>query len=430
VAHTPFVKYHPRIGHFHAPDCTIFNYDTIYLLTDSGPVVYEHSMGGYIAPELGGRIHEIDWYFFIEEIKKLKPKIIIIPECYVNGHYPEIKSKIENEIRDEGYDENNIWVYLQKEENFYFGEINVEPDWFYTSEPVYKNIICHTIGHDVPKKDKKHYPRFNEIKFCKQGFMCESFFKLYALRNSTPEMQVEKRKNVNLKPGHFVFYGGQSTSNRPIVFEAIQNSKKLSYEIITYQNENLTELILDRKGIGLSLDGLVFNTIRDTEFGVNAVPSIKITRAPREVIDKNNINLWRSRYWKTIPRSLVPSTYQKNKVKKVLEIAYEEYMDSVYHNEKRALLNLRYQFFINILQKFYNIELFLFDILFGEDLEDFLQYFPLNPDFSIFKYAAKPEFVNSNNRNEMCVDYIQEILNIFDKRFEHKYKEFYLNINT
>ena len=66
----------------------------------------------------------------------------------------------------------------------------------------------------------------------------------------------------------------------------------------------------------------------------------------------------------------------------------------------------------------------MFDILFGEDIEEFLQYMPLNPDFSIFKYAAKPEYVNTNNRSEMCVDYIQEFLKLFDKRFEHKYKEF------
>ena len=93
---------------------------------------------------------------------------------------------------------------------------------------------------------------------------------------------------ANIKPGEFIFYGNQSTSNRPLIFEAIQQSKKLNATTITYGNEDLTDLVLANQGIGLSCDGLVFSTIRDTEFGVNATPSIKITRACSDLLNKNN----------------------------------------------------------------------------------------------------------------------------------------------
>ena len=193
-------------------------------------------------------------------------------------------------------------------------------------------MVFQTVGHAVPESDEKYFPKFNNMKFCKQGFMCESFHKLYALRHQTPELQIEKRKKAKkkLKSGKFVFYGGASTSNRPIVFDAINKSRKLSVDFITYENQNLTDLILDKKGIGISLDGLVFSTIRDSEFSVNGVPSIKITRAPDNIIQNNNIHLWRTRYWKQIPYSLAPTDEERKQTKKAIELAYEEYMDHVY----------------------------------------------------------------------------------------------------
>jgi len=427
-----FVKYHPRIGDDHSPDCTIFNYDTVYLICKDGPVVYEHKMGGYIPPNLGGRIHEIDWYYFFKEIERLKPKQIVLPECYVNGSYPHFRAKVEQDLRERGYDHRNIIVYYQKEENFYHGEIFVEPEWMYTNDIHYDRMVYHSIGHAVPEEDEECYPTFADFRFCKQGFMCESFHKLYALRHSTPEMQVEKRKKYkkNLKSGKFVFYGGCSTSNRPLVFEAINKSRKLSWEEIRYENEDLTQLILDRKGIGISLDGLVFNTIRDTEFSVNGVPSIKITRAPSNLIEKNNLNLFRTRYWKQIPYTLVPNDKQRVQIRKNIEQAYEEYMDLVYDNDKRTLKMIRFQFFINILQKFHNIELFLYDMLFGEDLEEFIEKVSLIPDFSIFKQAASPELIAKGAKGEMYVDYIQEVVNLFDKKFKLRYDEYYKSLNN
>ena len=427
-----FVKYHPRVGEFHSPDCTIFNYDTVYLLTEEGPIVYEHKMGGYISPELGGKIHDIDWYFFFKELERLKPKQIVIPECYVNGTYPHFKGKIETELREYGFDETNIIVYFQKEENFYHGEIYVEPPWMYTDDIDYNHMVFHTVGHAVPESDEKYFPKFNNMKFCKQGFMCESFHKLYALRHQTPELQIEKRKKAKkkLKSGRFVFYGGASTSNRPIVFDAINKSRKLSVDFITYENQNLTDLILDKKGIGISLDGLVFSTIRDSEFSVNGVPSIKITRAPDNIIKNNNIHLWRTRYWKQIPYSLAPTDEERKQTKKAIELAYEEYMDHVYDNDKRTMKMIRYQFFINLLQKFYNIEFFLYDMLFGDDLEDWLNYLPLIPDFAIFKEAANPEHIARGAKGEMFVDYIQEFLKLFDKRFKLRYKQYYKGLNN
>jgi len=82
-----FVKFHPRIeGQNFSPDCTIFNYDTIYFLCDEGPIVYDHTMGGYIQPRLGGRVKFPDKFYFLEALKEYKPKKIIIPECYLNGY--------------------------------------------------------------------------------------------------------------------------------------------------------------------------------------------------------------------------------------------------------------------------------------------------------------------------------------------------------
>ena len=423
-----FLKYHPRLGDLQGPDCTIFNYDTVYLLCKEGPVVYEHNIGGYIAPQLGGRIRDIDWYYFLKTIEELKPKLIILPECYVNGNYPDFKAKIENEVRQLGYDEDKIWVYIQKEQNFYHGEIHVEPEWQYTDEVNYNNIIYHTIGHNVPATDKEIYSKFQGYKFCKQGFLCESFHKLYALRHSTPELQFEKRLQANIKPGEFIFYGNQSTSNRPLIFEAIQQSKKLNATIITYGNEDLTDLVLANQGIGLSCDGLVFSTIRDTEFGVNATPSIKITRACSDLLNKNNIHMFGSRYWKQVPNTLIPSHEVKTTFIKILEEAYEEYMDCVFKDRKKALRQVRYQFFMTLLQKFYNIELFLFDILFGEDLEEFIDTVPLTVDYSVFKKAAKPHYLQNNIRQKMCTGYINQLLKFFDKRFKSKYNKFYRDI--
>ena len=425
-----FLRYHPRLGGLSGPDCTIFNYDTVYLLCEEGPVVYEHSIGGYIAPHLGGRVRDIDWYYFLKEIEELKPKIIVLPECYVNGNYPDFKAKVENEIKQLGYDEDQIWVYIQKEQNFYHGEIHVEPEWQYTDDVYYSNIIYHTIGHNVPATDQEIYAKFQSYKFCKQGFLCESFNKLYALRHSTPELQFEKRLQANIKLGELIFYGNQSTSNRPLIFEAIAHSKKLNAKHITYANEDLTDLVLANQGIGLSCDGLVFSTIRDTEFGIHATPSIKITRASHDLSDRNNIHMFRSRYWKQVPNTLVPSEETKLTFIKILEEAYEEYMDCVFKDRKKALRQIKYQFFITILQKFYNIELFLFDILFGDDLEEFIDTMPLNVDYSVFKKAAKPQYLQNNDRKKMCTGYIDQLLKLFDNRFKSRYDRFYRDIEV
>ena len=76
---------------------------------------------------------------------------------------------------------------------------------------------------------------------------------------------------------------------------------------------------VDKKGIGISLDGLVFSTIRDSEFSVNGVPSVKITRAPDNIVQNNNLHLWRTRYWKQIPYSLAPTDEERKQTKKAME---------------------------------------------------------------------------------------------------------------
>ena len=88
------------------------------------------------------------------------------------------------------------------------------------------------------------------------------------------------------------------------------------------------------------------------------------------------------------------------------------------------------QFFITILQKFYNIELFLFDILFGDDLEEFIDTMPLNVDYSVFKKAAKPQYLQNNDRKKMCTGYIDQLLKLFDNRFKSRYDRFYRDIEA
>ena len=83
---------------------------------------------------------------------------------------------------------------------------------------------------------------------------------------------------------------------------------------------------------------------------------------------------------------------------------------------------------MTLLQKFYNIELFLFDILFGEDLEEFIDTVPLTVDYSVFKKAAKPHYLQNNIRQKMCTGYINQLLKFFDKRFKSKYNKFYRDI--
>ena len=65
-----FVKYHDRIKDYNfSPDCTIFNYDTTYFLCKDGPLVYDHGIGGYIEPRLGGNLNQPDWFYFKKTIE-------------------------------------------------------------------------------------------------------------------------------------------------------------------------------------------------------------------------------------------------------------------------------------------------------------------------------------------------------------------------
>ncbi len=433
-----FVKYHPRVGEVISPDCTIFNYDTIYFLCDDYPVVYEHSMGGYIEPRLGGRLSFPDKFYFLESLKEYKPKKLIIPEAYLNGYYPEIKAFFEKEVRNLGYGKNELLVYVQKEQNFYFREIVSEPDWFYRDhlenpDKEYK-IIHHTTGHNIPESDEEIYNIYNGFSYCKQGFAYETFEKLYALRNSTPLKEAEKRiKNKsNLEPGKCLFYGNLHTANRPTLVDAFKESKKLNLEVIKFGNENLNDLYASHKGIGISMDGLVFNTIRDGEYGINCTPSFKASRAQDEIILKNNVDMFGSKFMVKLPGEL--SAHDKDLIPfiKAIEDGYEEYMDAEdkgYNDINKALECCRYHFFIALLQKFHNIELFCYDILFGEDLFDFFKtWLPLGVDFSIFGQAAKPEYLALNDKNNMKGDFINELILRFDQRFKAKYQSFINNL--
>jgi len=434
-----FVKFHPRIeGQNFSPDCTIFNYDTIYFLCDEGPIVYDHTMGGYIQPRLGGRVKFPDKFYFLEALKELKPKKIIIPECYLNGYCPDTKAFFENEVFQAGYGKDQLLVYIQKEQNFYFGEIAGEPEWFYRDhldDPNKRyNMIYHTTGHNIPSSDKETYDRYSGFRYCQQGFAYETFSKLYHLRNSTPLMEAEKRiKNKsNLIPGKCLFYGNMHTANRPTLKDAFSLSKKLHFEEVKFGDENLNDLYASHRGIGVSMDGLVYATIRDGEYGINCTPSFKVSRANKEIIQKNNLDMFGSRFISPLPEPLSAHGDDLIPYIKALEEAYEKYMDEDtecgYDDIKKALECSRYHYFIALLQKFHNIQFFCYDILFGEDMYDFFKtYLPLDVDFSIFKEAAKPDYILVNDKESMKVDYIKEFITRFDERFKAKYKIFINN---
>jgi len=419
-----FVKYHPRLGdHKPKPDCTIFNYDIIVFLCKEGPVIYEFNIGGYIAPNLGGNFTKLDWFFLKDELKKYNPSKIIIPECLVNNYYPDEKVFVEQDLREMGYFGDTLIVYLQKEQNFYYKEIYDTPDWFYTDERDYRNIVYHSIGYNTPTEPLDE-DRFKNFKFCKQGFLCETFKKLYYLRHTTPLKLIEDRKKANIKPGKLIWYGNLTTSIRDNVHRAIEKSNKLEFVDIHYGDENLSDLVLSKNGIGLSMDGLVFNTIRDSEFGLNALPSIKVTRADDYLIDQNNINMWGYRDLIQVQPDIFNNFDIDNTIN-VLEEGYEKYMDEEFHNYEKVLKNVRYQYFISLLQKFNNIDLFIYDILFGYNLYEFILKLPLDVKFDIFESCANPEYIAKDLQDKLSNNFISSILSYFDQNFKTHYNEWY-----
>lgn len=424
----PFVKYHPRLGeHKPNPDCTIFNYDIIVFLCEDGPVVYEFNIGGYISPSLGGNFTKLDWFFFKNELNEYKPYKIIIPECLVNGYYPDEKIFVEKDLRELGYYGDRLIVYIQKEQNFYYKEIHDTPDWFYTDEREYRNIVYHSIGYNTPTEPLDE-DRFKNFNFCKQGFLCETFRKLFYLRHTTPLKLIEDRKKAKIDSGKLIWYGNLSTSIRNNVISAINKSEKLQYVDVHYGDENLSDLVLGRNGIGLSMDGLVFNTIRDSEFALNALPSIKVTRADDHLIYENNIDMFGNRDLVQVQPDIF-NNFDIDGTVKTIEEGYEKYMDVDFHNYEKVLRNVRYQYFITLLQKFNNINLFIYDILFGYNLDEFITTLPLDVKFDIFETCANPDNIDRGAKEKLVNNFITSLLNYFDQNFKARYREWYNGLN-
>ena len=424
-----FLQYHQRLGDYiPVPDCTIFNYDLIYFLNEDGPFLWENSMGGYIPPELGGKVVDIDWELLKKDLTELKPGMLIIPECLVNNYNKHCKEKVENDIKELGYYDERLIVYLQKEQNFYYKEIHDKPDWFYTDELDYNNICYHSIGYCTPykEKDKK---RFKNFKFCKQGFMCESFFKLYSLINTTPDELWDQRLKTKYIPGKLVWYGNLHTSIRNNVTGALTESKKINVKEVTYGNESLTDLVLGEKGIGISMDGLVFNTIRDAEFGVIGLPSIKVTRADDYLIKQNNVDMFGNRQIIQVQNDIFTNADNELIVKQV-EFGYQKYFDEDHKDYDKTMRNIRYHFFIILLQKFNNIEFFVFDILFGEKIKDFIDNLNIKVDYKIFEKACNID-PSTYNKGDVCkLDYMQNLLTKFRDYFKLCYNEWYKTLNN
>jgi len=424
-----FLKYHQRLGDYiPIPDCTIFNYDLIYFLNEDGPFLWENSMGGYISPDLGGKIVEIDWNLLKKDLLEQKPGILIIPECLVNNYHKQCKLKIENDIKELGYYDDRLIVYLQKEQNFYYGEIHDKPDWFYEDELDYKNICYHSIGYNTPPKEEDE-TRFKNFRFCKQGFMCESFHKLYSIKDTSPDELWEQRLKTNFEPGKLIWYGNLYTSIRNNVTGAIKDSIKVHYKNVVYGNESLTDLVLGEKGIGISMDGLVFNTIRDAEFGVVGLPSIKVTRANNYLIEHNNVDMFGCRQIIQVQDNIFTNA-DDELIKKQVEEGYERYFELDHNDYGKTMKNIRYHFFIILLQKFNNIEFFVFDILFGDKIKDFVDNLDIKVDYSIFEKACNVD-PSTYNKGDVCLlPYMENLLTKFREYFKLCYIEWYKTLNN
>lgn len=415
-----FVEIDPSIDYFRA-DCTIFNYDIVVLLTSSGPYLFECSIGGYIPPAQGGRINNINFDKLKQLIIDLKPKKIIIPEAYVNNYYPEFKKF----IYSLDFPLDKFIVFIQKEQNFYYKEIHDVVDWFYEYDNI-PNITYHSIGHNVPKEDE-NFKRFKEFNFCKQGFLCETFSKLYNLKDTTFDKEWEKRNKREINPYNLIFYGNLHTSIRPTIFEVLNDSKTLSLKDVHYGDESLTNLVLDHKGILVSMDGLVYNTIRDVEAGINVTPSIKITRANDYVIEKNNVTMFGTRKLCKIEPRFFEVKIDKKETELLIRQSIDEYMENEFTDYNKSKRQAKYHFFITLLQKFYNVEFFIFDILFNEKLQEFLDNIPLDINFEILGKCADADALASYNKDILFNDFVLNVYDIFNQKFKELYLDWYNN---
>tara|TARA_R100000322_G_scaffold164480_1_gene128943 strand:+ start:183 stop:1472 length:1290 start_codon:yes stop_codon:yes gene_type:complete len=419
---------HPRLGEGPNPDCTIFNYDLIVLLTDKEPILYLFSMGGYIEPFLGGRIEEFDEDELIKALETHNVKSIILPEAFVNGYFPHKKKFFETRVKEMGFYGNKLKIYNQKEQNFYYKEIHTDPDWFWIDRELYNsNIVYHSIGYPTPptEPDKSFFKQFS---FCKQGFACESFFKLYYLKDLNKADMFQQRFELGLKSDDLIFYGNMGTSIRDTVKQSLENSK-LKFKYVKYGNENLFDLICTQnKGIGISMDGLVFNTIRDAEFGIYGLPSIKVTRADDFLIEQNNITMFNTRSVTQVQPDLFENANNKL-IKQQIEDGYDEYMSNDFNNEDKFYKTIKYHFFIILLQKFANVELFIFDILFGDKLKDFIDELDMEADYSIFETVAKPQYIKHNDIGNMRIDFVNEVISKLGDYFHKEYSK-WINIDN
>ena len=92
--------------------------------------------------------------------------------------------------------------------------------------------------------------------------------------------------------------------------------------------------------------------------------------------------------------------------------------------------NIRYHFFIILLQKFNNIEFFVFDILFGEKIKDFIDNLDIKVDYKIFEKACNID-PSTYNKGDVCkLDYMQNLLTKFRDYLKLCYNEWYKTLNN
>jgi len=413
-----FLQYNPTLNHKPNPSCTIFNYDIYVLLCKDGPVLFDCSIGGYIDPNYGGTFNPPNWDIYVEAIKELKPLKLIIPECVVNNYYPEVKQLYETTIKDLGYNSDKLLVFIQKEQKYYYNRPEDVSDWFFKQPIKYKNMVYHSIGYNEPKSepDKSLYKGFT---LCKQGFLCESFRKLYFLKDLTIDKIYDHRKQTNYEYGKFVWYGNPGTRIREVVFKSLHDTD-LYIEQHHYGDENLLDWVLNRNGIGLSIDGLVYHTIRDTELSMYGVPNIKITSADNNIITGNNLDLFGSRSVLHVDDTDIDE-YNLPTIYKQIKNKYDEYMSTDLYSYDATLKQIRYQFFITLLQKYHSIEFFVYDILFNEHMQEFIDTLDMDVDLSIFSMIASPEVLDTNMNIQT------EFLDMLHNRFTSHFKQLYNN---
>jgi len=102
-------------------------------------------------------------------------------------------------------------------------------------------------------------------------------------------------------------------------------------------------------------------------------------------------------------------------------------MENEFKDYNKSKRQAKYHFFITLLQKFYNVDFFIFYILFNEKLQEFLDNIPLDINFDILGKCADADALASYNRDILFNDFVLNVYDIFNEKFKELYFDWYSN---